>query len=327
MITVRGVQKYYGAHPAVRGVDFQIKAGECVGLLGLNGAGKSTTLMMLACLLRPTAGTITIHGVSANERPQEIRGLIGYLAETPPLYGDMTVRAYLTFAGGLRGMTAGHIELRVRAVAKSCDLARVLDVQISSLSHGFRQRIGIAQAILHEPALLILDEPTQGLDPVQIVEVRRLIRSLRGDHTILLSTHILSEIEAVCDRILVLHEGRLAAQGTEAELVMRHGATGGGMELEVRASESELREALATLETTLGVQIQVTVREVAGDVLRVHVGAAGELRAAVSRAVVEAGHDLLAMRRTQSGLEAMFQNLGAAADPLGAQDAGDEVPS
>lgn len=311
MISVRGVTKSYGAHVAVRDLDFEITAGECVGLLGLNGAGKSTTLKMLGCLLEPTAGTIAIRGITAHERPEEIRAFVGYLPENPPLYGEMTARAYLQFAGALRGMSARHLQRRVTEVADSCDLSRVLDVQINSLSHGFQQRVGIAQAILHEPALLILDEPTQGLDPVQIAEIRALIMRLRGAHTILLSTHILAEIEAVCDRILVLHEGRVAAQGTESQLVARYGAAGGELEAEVRGEEAAVIAALEALRNGEDPTLAWQLRQEPDGTLRIHLTASRDLRATLSRALVAAGLDLLALRRSQSGLEAMFRQLEA----------------
>ena len=310
MISVRAVDKTYGDHPAVRGLDFEIAAGTCVGLLGLNGAGKSTTLKMLGCLLEPTAGQIAIRGMTARHDPQKIRAFVGYLPENPPLYGEMTARAYLTFAGRLRGMNRRRVQQRIDEVAISCDLQRVLDVQIESLSHGFQQRIGIAQAILHEPALLILDEPTQGLDPVQIAEVRALIIRLRGAHTIVLSTHILAEIEAVCDRILVLHEGRLAAQGTESELVARFGAAGGGIEVEVCGAETDLKAARTSLAETEPLPLRWDVRHEPDGVLRVQIDAGRDLRADLSRALISAGLDLLALRRSQSGLEAMFRRLG-----------------
>lgn len=340
MITVRGVHKYYGAHAAVRDLDFTIAKGECVGLLGLNGAGKSTTLKLLGGLLNPTTGHIEVEGQDTHDDAAAVRALVGYLPETPPLYREMSVRGQLAFAGGLRGLRGDILAGRIEAVAQSCDLTRVLDVELGSLSHGFQQRAGIAQAILHEPALLILDEPTQGLDPVQIAEVRALIRALRGRHTILLSTHILSEIEAVCDRILVLHEGRVAAQGTEAELVARFGMAGGGFELEVQCdsatAERDVDAALAPLVAEHGATVEATL-QVLGDgaatrttgerprsVVRVRVQAERDLRSDASRLIVAAGLDLVALRRVRSGLEDMFSNLGAPpGSDSGATHAGD----
>ncbi|MFW6023533.1 MAG: ABC transporter ATP-binding protein, partial [Myxococcota bacterium] len=255
MIVVDHVTKYYGANPAVRDLDFRIEEGECVGFLGLNGAGKTTTLNLLSCLLLPTSGKVTIRGLDAEEEPHEIRKFIGYLPDAPPVYGEMRVTEFVRFAGRLRRMTSAAVKERLPEVIDICGLREVADQAIGTLSHGYRQRVGIAQAIVHKPALLILDEPIQGLDPVQIVEMREMIRSLRGEHTILLSTHILSEIEQTCDRILMLHEGRITAQGTEEELASQFGG-GVGIELEVRGEEGAVRQALQALEGIDGVAVQ-----------------------------------------------------------------------
>ncbi|MDX1579973.1 MAG: ABC transporter ATP-binding protein, partial [Gemmatimonadota bacterium] len=252
MIVVDRVSKYYGSSAAVSDLDFTIEEGECVGFLGLNGAGKSTTLRMLSCLLLPTSGRISIRGFDVEDEPHEIRKLIGYLPDNPPLYPEMRVIEFLRFAGRLRRMSKAEVEKRLPEVIEVTGLEEVADQPISTLSHGYRQRVGIAQAIVHRPALLILDEPIQGLDPVQIVEMRELIRSLRGEHTILLSSHILSEIERTCDRILMLHKGRIVAKGTEEELVgrtqgaaaYRDAAGQSWLQLEVRGDEAAVRGAL-----------------------------------------------------------------------------------
>jgi ABC-2 type transport system ATP-binding protein len=305
MITVQNVSKYYGPRCAVSGLDFRIDDGECVGFLGLNGAGKSTTLRLLSCLLLPTSGRITIHNLDAAQEPHEIRKLIGYLPDSPPLYAEMTVREYLLFAARLRRMSRAAARQRLGPVLEICAIADHADQPIATLSHGYRQRVGIAQAIMHDPTLLILDEPIQGLDPVQIVEMRELIRSLRGKHTILLSTHILSEIEQTCDRILMMHEGRLHAEGTEEELTERYGTTSGGnIELEVRGEASVLQEALADIE----LHSAPTIRRHDG-VLKVTLRAKSDVREAVGRAVVGAGLGLLGMTRTAGGLEEIFVKL------------------
>jgi ABC-2 type transport system ATP-binding protein len=306
MIVVDHVTKYYGATPAVRDLDFKIEQGECVGFLGLNGAGKTTTLRLLSCLLLPTSGRVVIRGLDAEEQPHEIRKFIGFLPDTPPLYDEMTVSQYIRFAGRLRRMAKSAVERRLPEVIDICSLGEVADQTVATLSHGYRQRVGIAQAIVHKPALLILDEPIQGLDPVQIVEMREMIRGLRGEHTILLSTHILSEIEQTCDRILMLHEGRIAAQGTEAELAARFGG-GVGIELEVRGDEAAVRGALEALE---GVD-EVQVRASADGVLQITVRATGDVREAASRAVMQAGAGLLGLKRVATRLERIFVDLSA----------------
>jgi ABC-2 type transport system ATP-binding protein len=316
MIVVDHVTKYYGATPAVKDLEFKIEEGECVGFLGLNGAGKSTTLRLLSCLLLPTSGRVVIRGLDAEEQPHEIRKFIGFLPDEPPLYDEMTVTEYIRFAGRLRRMTAAQVEGRLPEVIATCGLREVAAQHIGTLSHGYRQRVGIAQAIVHKPALLILDEPNQGLDPVQIVEMREMIRRLRGDHTILLSTHILSEIEQTCDRILMLHEGRIAAQGTEAELAARFGE-GVGVEMDVRGEEGTIRQALEALE---GIE-HLSVEPGSDDLLTVQIRATADLREAASRAVVESGAGLLGLRRMATRLERIFVQLSAEGDqaPRGAE--------
>ena len=304
MIKVEHVTKYYGAFPAVRDLDFQIQEGECIGFLGLNGAGKSTTLRLLSCLLLPTSGRVTIRGIDAEDQPHEIRKFIGFLPDTPPLYQEMTVAQFLRFAGQLRQMSSGQIEKRLPEVLDICALADVADQDIGTLSHGYRQRVGIAQAIIHNPALLILDEPIQGLDPVQIVEMREMIRNLRGSHTILLSTHILSEIEQTCDRILVLNKGRIAAQGSEVELASSYGGES-VLEVELRGEEGAAKAALQKLEGVSRLEAQV----LKDGLLRLRVFAKGDLNEALSRALVEAGLGLRSLQTVSSGLESIFVNL------------------
>jgi ABC-2 type transport system ATP-binding protein len=321
MIVVDNVSKYYGSRRAVADLSFEIREGECIGFLGLNGAGKSTTLRLLSCLLLPTTGRISVRGLDVVSHPHEIRKFIGYLPDTPPLYPEMTVREYLDFAGRLRGLEGAELGKRRDRATQLCSVKEVLRAPISQLSHGYRQRVGIAQAIIHGPLLLILDEPIQGLDPVQIVEMRNMIGELRGEHTILLSTHILTEIEATCDRILVLHQGRVAAQGTEAELVSRLLA-GTTLELEVRGTPDALKAALSPLRGVRKLQI-VQARD---SVLRAHVQIDDVAREQVSRAVVEAGLGLLGMHAQSTGLEAVFLQLSAANASGGTLTAAPELP-
>jgi len=306
MIVVDNVSKYYGSRHAVADLTFEIRAGECIGFLGLNGAGKSTTLRLLSCLLLPTSGRISVRGFDVVTHPHEIRKLIGYLPDTPPLYLEMTVREYLDFAGRLRGLEGAELnKMRDRAV-RLCSLKEVLLQPISQLSHGYRQRVGIAQAIIHGPSLLILDEPIQGLDPVQIVEMRNMIGELRGEHTILLSTHILSEIEATCDRILVMHQGRIAAQGTEDELAARLLKTR-ALELEVRGTAELLTAALAPIPAVR--KLHVTPHS--DTIVRANIEIDDAAREQVSRAIFEAGLGLLSMQGQSTGLEAVFLQLSS----------------
>jgi ABC-2 type transport system ATP-binding protein len=307
MIVVDKVSKYYGSRRAVADLSFEIRAGECIGFLGLNGAGKSTTLRLLSCLLLPTSGRISVRGLDVVTHPHEIRKFIGYLPDSPPLYPEMTVREYLDFAGRLRQLSGAELDKRRDRVATLCSLKDVMRSPISQLSHGYRQRVGIAQAIIHAPSLLILDEPIQGLDPVQIVEMRKMIGELRGEHTILLSTHILSEIEATCDRILMMHQGHIAAQGSEQQLAARLLANR-TLTLDVRGSAEALKAALAPIAEVRKLQID----PVSEGVVRASVQVDDAAREQVSRAVVQAGLGLLSMHSESNGLEAVFLQLSNA---------------
>src|SRR6187549_3479733 len=218
MIRATNLSKFYGSKRALAQVSFEIADGETVGFLGLNGAGKTTALRILACDLRPSSGSVEIGGVDAVADPHEVRKRIGFLPENPPLYMDMTVVDYLRFAAELRGMGRAELTQRLPEVLDVTDLEDVAGDVIGTLSHGYRQRVGVGQAIIHSPKFLILDEPTRGLDPMQIVEMRNLIHGLKQHHTVLISSHILTEISQTCDRLLVLGQGQLLAAGTEGEL-------------------------------------------------------------------------------------------------------------
>ncbi|MFB6374665.1 MAG: ABC transporter ATP-binding protein, partial [Bradymonadaceae bacterium] len=233
MIDVRDLTRYYGTTKALEEVTFSIEDRAIVGFLGLNGAGKSTLLKILSGLLMPSAGRVRIDGVDAVDAPDSLRGKIGFLPEDPPLYDDMRVDDFLTWCGRIKGGDKSTIEDRLPDVAEICDIAHMTDRVIETLSHGYRKRVGIAQAIIHDPELVILDEPISGLDPVQIVEMLDVLRRLRQDCTVLVSSHILAEISETCDRILVLHDGRLVADGTEDELARRIGGAA-QLRLEVR---------------------------------------------------------------------------------------------
>src|SRR5712692_3042713 len=243
MIQVDGLTKYYGEQAAIRDLTFTIERGEVIGFLGLNGAGKTTTLRILGCVLLPTSGRVQIDGLDVAVDTHEIRKRIGFLPDVPPLYPEMTVSPYLEFVARLRGVPAEQVKSRVAKVEEQMAITDVCEEVIGSLSHGYRQRVGLAQALVHNPALLVMDEPTSGLDPVQIVEMRNLIRSLRGSHTILLSSHILSEISQTCDRLLVIQAGEIVAQGSEQELASRMGGAG-AVELEVRGLAARALEVV-----------------------------------------------------------------------------------
>jgi ABC-2 type transport system ATP-binding protein len=222
MIEVSGLTKRFRDRVAVDGVTFSIPRGEVVGLLGPNGAGKTTTMRILTGFLPATSGTVRVAGYDVFEQPMQARRRVGYLPETPPLYDAMTVRRYLRFAAELKGVARGTVAAEIDRVAGLTGTAGVLDRVTGNLSKGFRQRVGIAQALVGDPDVLVLDEPTVGLDPIQIREVRVLVRSLGGRHTVLLSSHLLPEVALTCSRVLVLHAGRLVDFDTLEGLVARH---------------------------------------------------------------------------------------------------------
>jgi len=311
MIQVEQLSKYYGARAAIRNLSFRIEAGEVVGFLGLNGAGKTTTLRILGCVLLPTSGTVRLDGQDLLTAPRQLKARIGFLPETPPLYEDMTVGEYLAFVAGLRAVEPGRIRGRVTETEERTGLAALDDERISTLSHGYRQRVGVAQALVHAPDVLLLDEPANGLDPVQNVEMRALIRSLRGDHTVLVSSHILPEIAQTCDRLLVVRDGELVAQGSEAELQERLGV-GTGIELEIAGP---VEAVAAALRAVPGVRA-VTVQPVGGGRSVLRVDAPDPLRPALAEAALSAGARLFRLDVSADRLESLFLKLagrGAAA--------------
>jgi ABC-2 type transport system ATP-binding protein len=223
MIVVEHLTKYYGEYPAVRNVSFQVDKGQVVGFLGPNGAGKSTTMRILAGFITATSGKATIDGKDVFWDPIAARRRIGYMPENCPLYADMRVDEYLRFRGGLKGLTRGERKRRMGYVVERCWLTDVKHQIIGTLSKGYRQRVGLADALLADPPVLILDEPTAGLDPAQIRETRKLMRELGKQHTMLLSTHILSEVEATCDSVIVIYQGQVVEEGSLATVRQRHG--------------------------------------------------------------------------------------------------------
>jgi len=304
MIQVEQLSKYYGARAAIRDLSFRIDAGEVVGFLGLNGAGKTTTLRILGCVLLPTSGTVRLAGQDLLTAPRQLRARIGFLPETPPLYEDMTVGEYLAFVAGLRSVDPARIPARGGETEERTGLADLDDERISTLSHGYRQRVGVAQALVHAPDVLLLDEPANGLDPVQNVEMRSLIRSLRGDHTVLVSSHILPEIAQTCDRLLVVRDGELVAQGSETELEERLGL-GAGVELEMAGPAEAVAIALRRLEGVRSVTLQPGS---AGRTL-LKIDADDALRPQISRAAVAAGAELYRLDVSTDRLESLFLRL------------------
>jgi ABC-2 type transport system ATP-binding protein len=218
MIEVHELTKRYGDREAVKSISFSASQGQVLGFLGPNGAGKTTTMRMLTGFLPPSAGTAKVAGFDIFTQSSEVRRRIGYLPENPPLYLDMTVRAYLTFVAKLKGVERGRVRSACSDVIERTGLAHVADRLLAHLSKGYKQRVGLAQALIHDPEVLVLDEPTIGLDPRQIIEIRQLIRTLSGNRTVILSTHILPEVAQVCDKVVIINEGRIACEDTLANL-------------------------------------------------------------------------------------------------------------
>ncbi len=308
VIEIRELSKFYGDRRAVGPLSAEIEKGQIVGLLGLNGAGKTTTLRVLSCDLLPTSGSVTVGGIDVVEAPHEVRKRVGYLPDAPPLYPEMTVAEYLRFAARLRGVASAEVTKQVGEAMDLTETGAEADTPIFALSHGFRQRVGIAQAIVHRPEFVVLDEPISGLDPVQIVEMRDLVRSLGGEHTVVVSSHILSEISETCDRIFVIRDGQIVASGTEAELSAKL-LKGMRLEVSVRSGDA-VNAGLDVLRQLPGVTSADTVEaEGRAPDMQLLVVAERDVRAEVSRALIESGCDLLELSRGQHELETVFLEL------------------
>ena len=308
LIEARELSKFYEGRPAIQGVSFSINEGEVIGLLGLNGAGKSTILKILGSFLLPSHGSARISGFSVEDDPDAVRQLIGYLPDVPPLYDEMRVVPYLRYVAKLKNVPNAQVNERVDDVLAKTNLQEVAWQCLSELSHGFRQRVGIAQALVHNPRVLILDEPINGLDPVQIVEMRDLILSLRGKHTVILSSHILSEITKTCDRILIIDHGKLVAEGNEAEL-QNTWARAMRVHVEVRGGQN----IVGLLRGITGVKgVQAAPEQ--GGIERFVVESDGDVRAEIATKVLGAGGALLELSREGDGLEAVFMKLVKASE-------------
>jgi len=250
VIDVKNLTRYYGTRRAINNLSFQIEKGEVVGFLGPNGAGKSTTMNIISCILSASSGSVKINGFDTFEQSLEIRKVIGYLPETPPLYPDMVVTDYLNFSAGIRGVDAKKTTAAVQRVLEKCSLKDVGHRIIGRLSKGYQQRVGLAQAMVHDPEILILDEPTIGLDPIQIIEIRKLIQELAAEHTIILSSHILPEITQICKRVIIINEGEIAAVDSLGGLTasLRKSER---LSLTVRNSEGNVLEELKKLDQVI----------------------------------------------------------------------------
>ena len=310
MIQVEGLSKRYARHVAVNNISFSVDKGDIVGFLGPNGAGKTTTMRILTCFMPPTAGRATVANYDVFEKPFEVKKHIGYLPEAPPVYPEMTVEGYLAFVARLKNVANADIKNRTEQVMERCAVADVKSKLISKLSKGYRQRVGLAQAIIHNPDVLILDEPTSGLDPKQINETRELIKSLAGEHTIILSTHILPEVEAVCEKVIIINKGKVVATDSVENLKNRANV---GSAVQVQLDTDGQADADAVhqkLEQVPGVS-KVLGRAATGSRLIFEVESlqGRNARPDIARAVVHAGWSLLEMKSATLTLEEVFLEL------------------
>jgi len=310
MIKVKELTKKYARTIAVDHVSFEVQKGQIVGFLGPNGAGKTTTMRMLTCFLPPTSGSATVAGFDVLEQPLEVKKRIGYLPETPPLYPEMETAEYLKFVGRLKGLSASEVNKRVDYVCDRCAIADVKTKLLGKLSRGYRQRVGLAQAIIHNPDVLILDEPTAGLDPKQINETRELIRGLAGDHTIILSTHILPEVEQTCQQVIIINKGKLVATDSVQNLQARaRGVESVLVEIAGRNGSLDLSVVQRKLEQIRGIsRVQYKTSHANRNVFEIE-SQKGFVRGDLARAVVEAGWDLNELRPAAMSLEEIFLQL------------------
>ena len=311
MISVKALTKRYAGVVAVDQISFEVAKGQIVGFLGPNGAGKTTTMRMLTCFLPPSAGTATVAGFDVLDQPMQVKKRIGYLPETPPIYPEMETVEYLRFVGKLKGLRGTELQKRVDYVCERCAVADVKKKLLGKLSKGYRQRVGLAQAIIHNPDVLVLDEPTAGLDPKQINDTRDLIKSLAGDHTIILSTHILPEVEQTCEHVIIINKGKLVATDTVRNLQARaRGAESVLVEIGGRNGSVEIPIMQQKLEKIPGVSRVLHKQQADGRALFEVESEKGRLvRGDLARAVVASGWDLNELRPAAMSLEEIFLQL------------------
>ena len=314
MIKVEGLTKRYGRTTAVRNISFEVEKGEIVGFLGPNGAGKTTTMRILTGFLPPTEGTASVGGMDVQEQPIEVKRRIGYLPESPPVYPEMTVRDYLEFVARLKGIASADVSSRVDSVIDRCSIGEVKGKLNGQLSKGYKQRVGLAQALIHNPDVLILDEPTAGLDPKQIIEVRELIRELGGEHTIILSTHILPEVSTTCGRVIIINDGKIEASDTPQNLTARlQGHDSVWVEVDGPAEEVE-----AKIQGIQGVEnVSRKTGQAGRSAWEVETGKDPAIRTELARAVIESGWGLYEVRSVGLSLEDIFLKLTGAESEAG----------
>jgi len=318
MIKAEGLTKYYPRTVAVDHISFEVGKGEIVGFLGPNGAGKTTTMRMLTCFMPPSEGTAKVAGFDVLEHPIEVKKRTGYLPESPPLYPEMEVIEYLEFVARIKGVPKSQIKKRIDEVVERCALGDVLTKLNGKLSRGYRQRVGLAQALIHNPEVLILDEPTAGLDPKQINETRKLIKSLAGEHTIILSTHILPEVEQTCQKVIIINKGKLVATDTVERLTHRlRGSEVLAVEVAGTGADLEPAQVQERLERIPGVS-RVTLKEARDHRYRFEVETSQGMavRGELARAIVESGWNLYELHASAMSLEEIFLQLTASEEQV-----------
>ncbi len=302
MIEVRDLTKTYGQRTAINKLNFSVSKGEVVGFLGPNGAGKTTTMKIITGFMAPSSGSVTVAGFDIFENPIEVKKRIGYLPETPPVYTDMRVREYLKFVAELKGVESSKLENLVNSAIDKTDLGSVSNRLIGNLSKGYRQRVGISQALVSDPEILIMDEPTVGLDPRQVAEIRNLIKSLAGQHTILLSTHILPEVQASCERIIIINQGNIVAEDTLDGIAKKMSGTGRVI-VRVQTSSDQL---LAALRKVTGVR---KVEIGSNSALEIETDGKDSVSQSIASQVVSSGAGLIEIRSESMNLEDVFLKL------------------
>jgi len=303
LIEVKNLTKYYGKKIALDNLSFTVKKGEVLGFLGPNGAGKSTAMKIITCYLSPTEGTVTVDGLDVFNDSLEVRRRIGYLPEHPPLYLDMTVKDYLEFAAKIKGVSRKKMRDCVDSNVEKCGLQRYYKSYCNSLSKGYRQRVGIAQAIVHDPKILILDEPTIGLDPIQIVEIRNLIKSFGGDHTVILSTHILSEVDMTCERVIIINEGKLVAEDLTKNL-KEDVTQSRELIVEFRGKSPNIRSKIEKLKQVEKVTSGSSSRNTS--LLKITVKPGSDIRPEIAKLVINENLELFEMKYVSKTLEQIF---------------------
>jgi len=308
-IAVRNLTKMYGEQKAVDSISFDVKTGEILGFLGPNGAGKTTTMKIVTCFMPPTSGEVEVDGLDIFTHSLEVRRKIGYLPEMNPLYLDMNVLDYLEYSAMLHGLRGGAVQHRVKEMVHVCGLESVRHKDIGEMSKGYRQRTGLAQAMIHDPDVLIMDEPTSGLDPNQIVEIRNLIKQLGRAKTVILSTHILSEVQATCNRVLIINEGKIVADGSPEQLQQEfHSAE--TLTIEVRAAGNPMEQVAPRLRSLPRVS-NVTLLSTgdSSSQFELHLEKGADVREEAFRLAVAQGWIILEMHRKATTLEDVFHKL------------------